>query len=150
MSDNNNNQVQDGNIVTIHYTGRFRDGTQFDTSHERGQPLTTTVGSGELIAGFNNALVGMNEGENKTVTILADDAYGERMPEAVTTLERTAFPEDFTLEPGMPVPLMNENGEHLMATITEVTDESVTADLNHPLAGEDLIFEIEVLTVEGN
>jgi len=147
---NNSNQIQDGNIVTIHYTGRFRDGTQFDNSHERGQPLTTTVGSGELIAGFNNALVGMNEGENKTVTILAEDAYGTRHPEAVTTLERAAFPEGTELAAGMPIPLMNEDGDHLMATITEVTDESVTADLNHPLAGEDLIFEIEVLNVEGS
>jgi FKBP-type peptidyl-prolyl cis-trans isomerase 2 len=109
--------------------------------------MTVTTGQGNLIAGFENALTGMTAGENKTFTIEASDAYGDHNPDAFTELDRTVFPDDFEFEVGMTVPLMGPNGQ-VMAKLTEVADTTVTADLNHPLAGQNLTFEIEVITVE--
>ncbi len=140
--------VQNGSTVTLHYKGTLNDGTTFDSSHERNEPMTVTTGNGNLIVGFETALEGMAAGETKTFTINAADAYGDTNPEAVTTLEKTIFPDDFPFEVGMTVPLQGPNGQ-VISTLTEVTDTEVTCDLNHPLAGKDLTFEVEVLTVEG-
>ena len=139
--------VTNGSTVTFHYKGTLNDGTTFDSSYERNEPMTATTGEGGLIAGFENALTGMTEGETKTFTVESADAYGDHNPEAFTELEKTVFPEDFPFETGMAVPLMGPDGQ-LMATLTEITDTTVTADLNHPLAGKDLTFEIEVITVK--
>jgi peptidylprolyl isomerase len=109
--------------------------------------MTVTTGQGNLIAGFETALEGMTAGETKTFTIAAENAYGNPNPEAVTTMEKSAFPDDFPFEVGMTVPLMGPNGQ-VISTLTEVTDTEVTCDLNHPLAGKDLTFEVEVITVE--
>jgi peptidylprolyl isomerase len=141
--------VSNGSTVTFHYKGTLTDGTEFDSSYERSEPMTATTGQGNLIAGFETALTGMTAGETKTFTVECDDAYGQPDPEATTTLDRTVFPDDFPFEAGMAVPLQGPNGQQIMATLTEVNDTTVTADLNHPLAGQDLTFEIEVLTVEG-
>jgi len=139
--------VTNGSTVTLHYKGTLNDGTEFDSSYERNEPMTITTGQGNLIAGFENALEGMTEGETKTFTIDADEAYGQPNPEAFTDLERSVFPDDFPFETGMTVPLQGPNGQ-IIAKLTEITDTTVTADLNHPLAGEDLTFEVEVVTVE--
>ena len=139
--------VTNGSTVTFHYKGTLEDGTEFDSSYERNEPMTATTGDGNLIAGFESALTGMTAGETKTFTVESADAYGEPNPEAVTELEKSIFPEDFPFEAGMPVPLMGPNGQ-IMATLREIHDTTVTADLNHPLAGQALTFEIEVLTVE--
>ena len=139
--------VQNGSTVTLHYKGTLNDGTTFDSSHERNEPMTVTTGTGNLIAGFETALEGMAAGETKTFTIEASDAYGERNDEAKTTMARTAFPDDFPFEQGMTVPLMGPGGQQVIATLAEVTDTDVTCDLNHPLAGKDLTFEVEVITV---
>lgn len=138
--------VQNGSTVTLHYKGTLNDGTTFDSSFERNEPMTITTGQGNLIAGFETALEGMAAGETKTFTIAAENAYGNPNPEAVTTMEKSAFPDDFPFEVGMTVPLMGPNGQ-VISTLTEVTDTEVTCDLNHPLAGQDLTFEIEVLEV---
>lgn len=140
--------VTNGSTVTLHYKGTLNDGTQFDSSHERNEPMTVTTGQGNLIAGFENALTGMAAGETKTFTIEAAEAYGERNDEAKTTMPRNVFPDDFPFEQGMTVPLMGPGGQQVFGTLTEITDTEVTADLNHPLAGKDLTFEVEVLTVE--
>ena len=139
--------VQNGSTVTLHYKGTLNDGTTFDSSFERNEPMTVTTGQGNLIAGFETALEGMAAGETKTFTIAAENAYGNPNPEAVTTMEKSAFPDDFPFEVGMTVPLMGPNGQ-VISTLTEVTDTEVTCDLNHPLAGKDLTFEVEVITVE--
>ena len=139
--------VQNGSTVTLHYRGTLNDGTTFDSSFERNEPMTITTGQGNLIAGFETALEGMAAGETKTFTIAAENAYGNPNPEAVTTMEKSAFPDDFPFEVGMTVPLMGPNGQ-VISTLTEVTDTEVTCDLNHPLAGKDLTFEVEVITVE--
>jgi|15BtaG_2_1085339.scaffolds.fasta_scaffold05013_7 peptidylprolyl isomerase len=139
--------IETGNTVTLHYKGTLGDGSEFDSSYERGEPLTVTVGSGHLIEGFDTALGGMEEGESKTFTLSPEEAYGERDPDANTTLDKTIFPEDFGLEAGKTVPLLGPNGQPFLATITEVADETITADLNHPMAGKELTFEVEVLTI---
>ena len=139
--------VQNGSTVTFHYKGTLEDGTQFDSSYERDQPMTATTGESGLIAGFETALTGMSEGETKTFTLEPAEAYGDHNPEAFTELEKSVFPEDFPFEAGMTVPLMGPNGQ-VMATLTEIADTTVKADLNHPLAGKVLTFEIEVLEVK--
>lgn len=140
--------VTEGSTVTLHYRGTDSDGEVFDDSRERGEPMVVEAGSGGLIAGFESALGGMGEGETKTVTIGADDAYGHREDEAIVDLEKTIFPEDFEFTAGMTVPLTGPGGRSFMATVTDITEEGITADLNHPLAGKDLTFTIEVLSIE--
>ena len=139
--------VQNGSTVTLHYKGTLDDGSEFDNTYQR-EPLIVKTGEGNLIPGFEAALVGMTEGETKTFTIECSEAYGDRNPEAKTVMEKKHFPEDYPIEEGMVIPLMSSEGNHVMATVTEITDTEVTADLNHPLAGQDLTFEIELLTIE--
>jgi len=141
--------VQNGSTVTLHYKGTLDDGSEFDNTYQR-EPLIVKTGEGNLIPGFEAALVGMTEGETKTFTIECSEAYGERIPEAKTVMEKEHFPEDYPIEEGMVIPLMSSEGNHVMATVTEITDTEVTADLNHPLAGQDLTFEIELLTIEAS
>ena len=141
------NTITSGDIITLHYTGTLEDGSVFDSSKERGDPMTVTVGDGRLITGFDNALEGMTVGETKTFTLAPGEAYGDRRDDATTTLKRDIFPEDFEFTANMKVPLQGPEGT-LMATLTEIEDETVTADLNHPMAGKTLTFEVEVLTVE--
>tara|TARA_R100000808_G_C2152013_1_gene161272 strand:- start:1828 stop:2280 length:453 start_codon:yes stop_codon:yes gene_type:complete len=139
--------VENGSTVTLHYTGTLEDGTEFDSSRGREAPMTVSIGNGQLIEGFETALTGMSEGETKTFTIPHGEAYGPHNPEQITTLEREIFPGDFEFSEGMTVPLTNQNNETFMVVLTEINDNSVTADFNHPLAGKDLTFEVEVLTV---
>ena len=140
--------VETGNTVTLHYKGTLNDGSQFDSSYDRGEPMTITLGSGQLIEGFEKALNGMSEGETKTLTLASEEAYGDRDPSANVTLEKEIFPEDFEFTEGMNVSLTGPGGQPFVATITEIADENVTADFNHPMAGKDLTFEIEVLNIE--
>jgi len=139
-----------GTSVTLHYHGTLRDGTVFDSSRDRNEPMTVTLGQQQLIEGFETNLAGMTEGETKTFTLTPAQAYGDHDPEHTTTLEKTVFPENFDFSEGMTVPLTGPGGQPFLATITEVNDDSVTADLNHPMAGQDLTFEVEVLTVTNN
>lgn len=136
-----------GTTVTLHYHGTLDDGNVFDSSRDRNEPMTVTLGAGQLIEGFETELTGMNEGDTKTFTLTPEQAYGPRDPEANTTLERSVFPDDFEFTTGMTVPLTGPGGRPFIATITEITDTTVTADLNHPMAGKNLTFEVEVLNV---
>ena len=142
--------VVDGATVTLHYKGTLGDGTVFDSSLERGEPMTVVAGDGGLIAGFESALAGMTEGETKTFTLEPDEAYGDRNEEARTTLSRDMFPEDFPFEDDMVIPLQSSDGNPVLSTLIEYNETEVVADLNHPMAGKTLTFNVEVLTIENS
>lgn len=137
--------VQDGATVRVHYTGTLDDGTEFDSSHGR-EPLEFTLGEGMLIPGFEDAVRGMDVGQTLTVTIPAEEAYGEYSEDMVLTVPADQIPSSISPEVGLQLQLHNDESE-LDVTITEVTDEHVTLDANHPLAGEDLTFTIELVEV---
>jgi FKBP-type peptidyl-prolyl cis-trans isomerase 2 len=105
------------------------------------------LGTGHLIDGFDSALRGVTDGDNKTFTLSPAEAYGDRDDDATTVLEKTMFPEDFEFTDGMTIPLSNEEGRNFMTTLTEQREEEVTVDFNHPLAGKNLTFEVEVISV---
>ncbi|MFI3272282.1 MAG: peptidylprolyl isomerase [Pseudomonadota bacterium] len=138
--------IQDGDIVSVHYTGTLSDGTIFDTSVGQ-DPMTFTLGQGMLIPGFEAAVLGMAAvGDTVKVTIPADEAYGEYNEEMIIVVPRSEVPEHIEPEVGLMVQLVSDEGE-LEVGITEVTDEAVTLDANHPLAGQALTFEIELVKI---
>lgn len=140
-------EVTTGNNISVHYTGTLTDGTVFDSSRERGQTLDFEVGSPKMIPGFNDAVLGMAEGETKNVTITPDSAYGQRDPKAIQNVPKEAFDDDFDFKVGG---LIRGNGPRgpFMAKIQEIQDVDVVLDFNHPLAGHDLSFEIEVVSID--
>ncbi len=139
-------KVRNGSSVSVHYRGTLSDGTEFDNSKTRGQTLNFQVGSGQMIAGFDSALVGMSIGDTKSINLTADQAYGQHEPEAVQPVPRSAFPPDFEFLIGEVVQGNGPQGRFL-AKILEEREEEVILDFNHPLAGQDLNFEIELLAV---
>jgi peptidylprolyl isomerase len=136
-------KVKDGDAVKIHYTGSLKDGTEFDTS-VGGDPIEFTVGEGKLIPGFEQAVVGMAAGEKKTFNIPFDEAYGPRRDELIVTVDRDQMPSDLNHVVGDDL-VMEREDQQFRVRVLEVTDEHVTLDANHPLAGEDLSFEVELL-----
>lgn len=140
--------VKQGDTVQVNYTGKLADGTVFDTSVDR-HPLQFTLGKGTLIAGFEKAVIGMNAGEKKTVVIPFADAYGPRQDSAVVSVERKNFPGNFEPHVGQRLELTQEDNSNILVTVAGLTDTTITLDANHPLAGKDLTFEIEVLTIAG-
>jgi len=139
--------AKDGDTVSVHYTGTLEDGTQFDSSYDRGEPLTFTLGVGRMIKGFEDAVRGMKVGEVKTVTLPPEEAYGEYNVDLVVTLSRDQFPEDMELAIGKMISLQNTAGQQFTAVIVEIGDSTVTVDANHELVGETLIFEIELVSI---
>mgnify|MGYP003121071628 CR=1 FL=1 len=140
-------KVTTGQNVNVHYKGTLSDGTEFDNSKSRGQTLSFEVGSGQMIKGFNDAIVGMTVGETKSVTLTPDMAYGFRNEQAVQPVPKTAFPADFDFTIGNTVQGNGPMGPFL-AKILDATDDAVVLDMNHPLAGESLNFEIELVSVD--
>lgn len=139
-------QAKTGDKVKVHYTGKLADGTEFDTSVDQ-EPLEFTLGAGEVIPGFEEAVLGMNPGETKTTTIPADNAYGGYDDELVLEVERGQFPEGVTPEVGQRLQLHQEDGQVFGAVVTEVDGDTVTLDANHPLAGQNLTFDIELVEI---
>jgi peptidylprolyl isomerase len=139
-------QAKQGDTVKVHYTGKLDDGTVFDSSVERG-PLEFTLGAGNVIAGFEQAVTGMNQGESKTVTIPSEEAYGPHRPEMEVQVGRKQFPPDLNPQVGQQLQVKQGDGEVLIVLVTGLTGDKVTLDANHPLAGKDLTFEIELLEV---
>lgn len=137
--------VKDGRNVTVHYVGKLDDGSIFDSSRDY-EPISFEVGGGKVIPGFDQAVVGMKVGETKSVQILSEDAYGDRNENAVLVVPRDAFPEDMEIEIGMQVTGQGPNGD-FPAIVTAKASNGVTIDMNHPLAGQNLNFEIEVVEV---
>ena len=135
-----------GNTVQVHYTGSLGDGSVFDSS-EGGSPLEFAVGSGQVIPGFDKAVTGMTVGEKKTFTIPANEAYGEHDPRMVQDVPRTELPPEMNLEIGMQLSASSPDGRELRLVVTEISDEVVRLDANHPLAGEDLTFAIELVGI---
>ena len=141
-------RIQKGNKVSVHYVGTLEDGTKFDSSHDRGETLDFEVGSGQMIKGFDDAVTGMLAGEKKTINISPEDAYGEINPAAVQEVSLSAFPPDTQLQEGLTVFGENQEGNKIVAKVVSLSEENVTLDFNHPLAGKSLNFEIEIVTVD--
>ncbi len=141
-------KVQTGDTVRVHYHGRLTDGTTFDSSEGR-EPLEFQVGGGMVIAGFDNGVVGMVTGDKKTVQIPVDEAYGPRNPEMVIEFPKDQVPAGMPLEKGMRLNLNNSQGQVVPVVITEIGDDVILLDANHPLAGEDLVFDIELVEILG-
>lgn len=144
----NNNKVEKGSTVSVHYRGTLDDGTQFDSSYDRGEAITFEVGNGQMIAGFDAAVVGMTVGEKKDVSLASDEAYGPHNPSAVQSVPKELFEEGFEFTPGSTVQGTNAQGAPVMGTILSEENDSVTLDFNHPMAGHSLNFLIEVVDID--
>jgi peptidylprolyl isomerase len=136
-------QAKIGDKVLVDYTGKLANGTVFDSSEAHG-PLEFTIGEGQVIPGFEEAVVGLSPGESRTVTIPSDQAYGAYRNDLTMEVDQNQFPEDVKPEVGQQLQLQQENMQPIVVTITKVDDGKVTLDANHPLAGEDLTFDIKL------
>jgi len=140
-------EVKQGDTIKVHYTGTLNDGSEFDSSYKRNEPIQFQAGAGQMIQGFDNAVMGMAVGEKKTINIPSNEAYGEQNPEAMMDVPKTNFPPEFEFVEGEMVQGQTETGQPLQAIILEVKDETVVLDFNHPLAGEELNFDIELMEI---
>jgi len=139
-------QVKAGDTVKVHYHGRLTDGTTFDSSEGR-EPLEFEVGSGMVIKGFDDGLMGMAVGQKKTIQIPVEEAYGPKDPQMVMDFPRDRFPPDMNPEIGMRLNMSNGSGQQIPVVIVEVQPDVVILDANHPLAGEELIFDLELVDI---
>jgi peptidylprolyl isomerase len=141
-------QVKKGDTVKVHYHERLEDGTTFDSSQGR-EPLEFEVGSAMVIAGFDEGVTGMQVGKKKTIHIPASEAYGPVQQEMIMEFPKNRFPADLTPEVGMQLNMINGQGQNFPVVIVEVTDDVVVLDANHPFAGKDLIFDLELGEISG-
>lgn len=139
-------QVKSGDTVNIHYTGTLDDGTTFDSSAGR-EPLSFQVGSGQIIPGLDSALPGMAVGDKKTVKVACEDAYGPLNPDMRQGVPRTDIPAEIPLEVGIQLQMQAQNGQVIPVTVVAMDENVVTLDANHPLAGQDLTFAIELVSI---
>lgn len=141
-------QVKAGDKIKVHYHGKLTNGETFDSSQGR-EPLEFEVGSGQVIKGFDDGVTGMSVGEKKTIEIPSHEAYGPRNEEMVIDMPKERFPQDMTLELGMPLMMTDGQGQNFQVVITEIKENSVMLDANHPLAGQTLIFDLELVEIVG-
>jgi peptidylprolyl isomerase len=139
-------KVKSGDKVKVHYTGQLRDGEVFDTSRDR-EPIEFEIGGGTVIPGFESGILGMEEGESKRISISAEDAYGPRQEELVATVAKNEFPDHITPELGQELQIKQPDGGVIKVIVSEMDDEIVTLDANHPLAGRTLFFDVELLEI---
>lgn len=139
-------QAKNGDIVKVHYTGKLDDGTVFDSSQDR-EPLEFTLGKGQVIRGFDDAVLGMSPGETKTARIDAEKAYGPRRPEMVVEIERKQLPAHIDPKVGQHLEIRRPDGDPVLVTVVDVSESKVTLDGNHPLAGKALEFEISLMEI---
>lgn len=140
-------QIKQNDTVRVHYTGKLVDGQIFDSSLER-EPLEFTMGQGQLIPGFEKGLLDMQVNEKKTITIPADEAYGQPRPELVQEVDKSQLPAEIKPEVGMGLVSTSPEGQEMNLLVTEVKENSIVVDGNHPLAGKDLIFDLEVVEIK--
>lgn len=141
-------QVKTGDKIKVHYHGRLINGETFDKSEGR-EPLEFEVGSGMVIKGFDDGVTGMTVGDKKTINIPADEAYGPKNPEMIIDMPKDRFPKDMEIEVGMPLSMSDGQGQQFQVVVAEVQEEVIILDANHPLAGEDLIFDLELVEIIG-
>jgi len=141
-------KATNGNTVRVHYKGTLEDGTIFDDSRTRGETLNFELGTNHMIEGFQKEIVGMEVGQTKTFKLACEDAYGQPVDEAVVEVPKEAFPENFDFVIGSSVQGTHPSGHQMNAVITEVKDEVVFLDHNHPLSGKDLNFEVELVEID--
>lgn len=139
-------QAKAGDVVKVHYTGKLTNGEQFDSSVGR-EPLEFTIGAGQMIKGFDAAMPGMSVGDKKTINIAPADAYGEKDPNAIIQFPKENVPAEMKLEPGMPLTLSDQQGNPVPVIVVEITDDVVILDANHFLAGQELVFDIELVSI---
>lgn len=139
--------VSNGDTVKVEYTGKLQDGSVFDSS-EGGDPLEFTVGEGQLIPGFEEAVDGMELNDEKTVTIEADEAYGQKNDDFIQEFPKDSLPDEIPAEKGQQLQLQTQDGQAIPGIITNVGDENIIVDMNHPLAGKDLTFDIKVVEID--
>ncbi len=139
-------KVKDGDTVKVHYTGKLENGDVFDSSREK-EPFEFTVGDKAVIPGFEKGVLGMEVGDSKTIEIPPEEAYGEKQDELVVEVKKSEFPEDITPTIGQRLQIKQGDGNPIVVTITDLTEESITLDANHPLAGYTLFFDVEVLDI---
>ena len=139
-------EVRDGHTVKVHYTGTLDDGTVFDSS-VGGDPLEFTIGQKQMIPGFERGVVGMELGETRTIVVAADQAYGVHRPDGVFDVDRTEMPTTIPLEVGMMLQATGPGGQPVQMQIIELSEDKVKLDANHPLAGKDLTFQIELVEI---
>jgi len=142
-------KVKSGDKIKVHYHGRLTNGETFDKSEGR-EPLEFEVGSGMVIKGFDDGVTGMAVGDKKTINIPFLEAYGPRNPEMVIEMPKDRFPKDMEVEVGMPLSMSDGQGQQFQVVVAEVKEEIVILDANHPLAGEDLIFDLELVEIAGS
>ena len=144
----------EGDSVNVHYTGKLEeDGTVFDTSRQPGEgqqaePLSFTLGEQKVIPGFEQAVADMEPGEKRTITLSPEQAYGPRRDDMVQQVDKSELPDDLDARPGQQLQLRMQNGQTVPVVITDVTDDQITIDANHPLAGKTLVFDIELVSVD--
>ena len=139
--------ASDGDTVRVHYTVTLQDGTTFDTSVGR-EPLEFTLGEGRMIPGFEKAVYGLQVGKSKTVTIPAEEAYGPHRDDLVIVVEREQLPADLDPKVDQQLPIQQTDGRTAVVIVTDVSETTITVDANHPLAGKDLTFEIELVEIK--
>lgn len=142
-------EANNGDTVKVNYTGKLDDGTVFDTSEEKG-PIEFKLGEGQVIPGFEKAISGMKVGDSKTEKIPATDAYGPRRDELLMEVTKDQFPDNIDPEEGQQLQVRDPQGQAAQVVVQEVKDETVVLDANHPLAGQDLTFEIELVDVDSD
>ncbi|MDR9456240.1 MAG: peptidylprolyl isomerase [Salegentibacter sp.] len=141
-------QVKQNDTVKVHYTGKLTDGQVFDSSVERGEPIEFTMGEGQLIPGFEKGLIDMKVNEKKTINISKEEAYGEPREELIQEVPKSQLPEEIKPEVGMGLVSKSPDGQEMNLVVKEVKDESIVVDGNHPLAGKDLVFDLEVVEIK--
>ena len=139
-------QAKDGDTVQVHYTGKLSDGKVFDTSRER-HPLRFVLGRGQVIAGFEQAVIGMKSGESKTTIIPVEQAYGAHRSDMVIKLDRSQMPQNMNPQVGQRLELTQDDDKTFLVTVMEITESHLTVDANHPLSGKDLTFDLELVAI---